>query len=140
MTHRRFWAPPLPPLPLVGAPALMVPKVVSLPQFRRPAPDLPTRPCRPTAAERAEELRGAALKLLLHLRPPMAVAVVGAAAAPSGHLPPTIHLLLLLLRPSVAAVGVVAVVAGAVVVAVGAVVVEVAGVAATTPAQLKQKS
>ena len=59
----------------------MMPKVVLLPQSRRLAADLRPRPCRPTAAERAEELPGKSLKLLLHLRAPMLVVVVGAAAA-----------------------------------------------------------
>ena len=120
-THQGFPAPPLPSVPPAGAPALMVPKALLLPQFRRQAAVLPTRPRRPTAAERAEEVHGAALELLLHLRPPMPVAVVGAATvAKEDHPSTTNHLV-------VAA-------------AEGAVVVEVAAVVAMTPALLKQRS
>ena len=114
-------APPPPPVPLVGAPALMVPRALLLPQSRRLAAALPTRPRRPTAAERAEEVQGAALELLLHIRPPIPVAVVGAAmVAKEDHPSTTTHL--------------------AVAAAEGAVVVEVAAVVAMTPALLKQRS
>ena len=85
---------------------------------------LPVRLLPPTAAVRAEGLRGAALRVPLHLLLPTSAVVVVAAAAPKGHTPLAIHLLLLLPR-LVAVVGVGAAVAEAVVVAMGAVVVEV---------------
>ena len=118
-------APPLPPVLLVGAPALEVPKALLHTQSRRQAAALPTRPRRPTRAERAEEVPGAGLELLLPLLLSMAVAVVGAAMAAKSDTPTT---------TLVAAVGVV------VVVAVGAVVVEGAAVAVTTPPSPRRRS
>ena len=116
---------------LVGAWALMVPEALLHTQFRRLAAALPTPLRRPTGAERAEEVQGAALELLLPLLLLMAVVVVGAVTAAEGHLPtttPTDHLL-------VVVVGVV----GAVVVAAGAVVVEGVTVAVAMPF-LKRRS
>ena len=96
-----------------------------------PAVALPTLLRRPTGAERAEEVQGAALELLLPLLLLMAVVVVGAVMAARSHLPtttPTDHLLAVV-------VGVV----GAVVVAAGTVVVEGVAVAVAMPF-LKRRS
>ena len=116
--RRQLLAPPPPPVPLVGAPAPRVPKTLLQTQSRRLAAALPTRPRRPTVAERAVEVQGAALELHLPLLLLMAVAVVGAVTAVKSHTP-TKHLLLL--RSAAVVVEVAAV---EVAVAVGAVVVE----------------
>ena len=128
--RHRFWVPPAPSLLAGRAPTVTMPEVLALPQSRRVAAALPVQVLPPTAAVRAEGLRGEALQLLLHLLLSGPAEVVAAVATPNGHHPPATHLLLLLPR-LVAVVGVGAVVAEVVAV-VGAMVVEAAE--ATTPA------